>query len=369
MSDIHLLIIEDEKSQIEAYEDSISQHNKKQNNKIIATIKKNYDDAEIALKSPQYDGAIIDLRLSNSEEFEGKKLVEEVNKKIRIPIIIYSGSIAQVDDIDENILLKKKSRDQVLIKDILLEIENIFDTGITRFLKSNGLIDNMLTIIFWKHLSENLFDLKGTNTEKAVVRYISSHIQEFLEIDGENGLEDLNPAEFYIYPPIKTQLSTGDILLNTQKGLYFLLLTPACDILLRTTKSAPPTKTRNANKALLISLITWNSIENFNTLKEDTGKSNEVRKKLENYTKNKKERYHFLPPYKKISGFFADFQFQNSLDFDECNQLKGYERIATISQPFLKDIISRFSQYYSRQGQPELMQEKVYASLVSQNPK
>ncbi len=370
MSDIQLLIIEDEKSQIEAYEDSIFQHNKKHENKIIPIIKRDYKEGAAALKSPDYDGAIIDLKLSNSEELEGKKLVEDVNKKIRIPIIIYSGSIAQVEDIAENILLKKKSRDQVLIKDILLEIENIYDTGITRFLRSNGFIDNMLTTIFWKHLSESLFDLRGNNTEKAVVRYISSHIQEFLEMDGEDGLEDLNPAEFYIYPPIKKQLSTGDVLLNNKSGLYFLLLTPACDILLRNTKSEPPIKVRSASKALLISLVTWNSIENFHTLKEDTGTSNQVRKNLEGYIQNKKkERFHFLPPYKNLKGFFADFQSQNSLDFDELGNTCIYERIATISQPFLKDIIARFSQYYSRQGQPELLQDKVYTALIAQNPK
>jgi hypothetical protein len=42
---------------------------------------------------------------------------------------------------------------------------------------------------------------------------------------------------------------------------------------------------------------------------------------------------------------------------------KNYDRVATISNHFLQDIIARFSQYYSRQGQPDydfdLMLEKI----------
>lgn len=48
---------------------------------------------------------------------------------------------------------------------------------------------------------------------------------------------------------------------------------------------------------------------------------------------------------------FIDFRRIITLDrLDDSN----IESVATISAPFLKDIIARFSYYYSRQGQPEL---------------
>ena len=39
------------------------------------------------------------------------------------------------------------------------------------------------------------------------------------------------------------------------------------------------------------------------------------------------------------------------------------ERIATISIPFLKDIISRHSNYFSRQGSPDFNVGEIYKGL------
>ena len=75
MSKVNILIIEDEAPQIQVYEDVISQYNKKNELQIAYTICKSYAEGEQALNTPYYDAAIIDLKLSNTEELEGKKLV------------------------------------------------------------------------------------------------------------------------------------------------------------------------------------------------------------------------------------------------------------------------------------------------------
>ena len=170
MSKVNILIIEDEAPQIQVYEDVISQYNKKNDLQIAYTICKSYDEGKKALFTPNFDAAIIDLKLSNTEELEGKKLVESVYQKIRIPIIIYSGSIAQVDDIKENALLKKKLRTEQL-SDILLDIVKIYNTGITRFLSPSGTIDNNLTKIFWNHLSNDLDIWIKHNNQNNLLRY------------------------------------------------------------------------------------------------------------------------------------------------------------------------------------------------------
>jgi hypothetical protein len=222
----------------------------------------------------------------------------------------------------------------------------------------------MLTDIFWRHLSDSLFDLQDPNPPKTLTRYVAAHIQEFLEMNGDGGLENLQPAEFYIAPPIKSTLSTGDIILNKTDGTLFLLLTPACDTIIRIKGE---TKYRNAEYALLIKLIAWNSIQSFGVVKADTSENNTTRRSLHSFMENKKERYHFFPPYKKMRGYFADFQSQLSTPFTELENGEKYARLATVSQPFLKDIIARYSQYYSRQGQPDLHQQEMFVTLTSQN--
>lgn len=366
METIKLLIIEDDNVQIEAYEDAVEEFNKKYSErKIVLEIKKNFEDSKEALLTPLYDGAIIDLKLSNSTELEGKILVEQINRKLRIPVIVHSGNISEIDDIETNILLSKKVRGDDLVSDMLNDIVKIYDTGITRLLRQGGDIDSILTDIFWKHLSDSLFDLNAGDPIKVLTRYIASHLQEFLETDESGEYENLHPAEFYIFPPIKSNLSTGDIIRCVKENIHYLLLTPACDIQLRTNKKG--LIYRNADSGLLIKLVDWNRLQNFETLKSSTGKSNDTLEMLKNFIQNKKERYHFFPPYKTISGFFADFQDLKTINIKELENEKLYLRDATVSQFFLKDIIARFSQYYSRQGQPSLMGDYVMDVLLRQN--
>ena len=70
-----------------------------------------------------------------------------------------------------------------------------------------------------------------------------------------------------------------------------------------------------------------------------------------------------MPPFgSKIPGFIIDFQDINRIN---SGQLDGYDRVASIDGPFLKDIISRFTSYYARQGSPDLDEDLVLKSLTN----
>jgi hypothetical protein len=88
-------------------------------------------------------------------------------------------------------------------------------------------------------------------------------------------------------------------------------------------------------------------------------KKNEIdRNKIAKYVNNLNARFHYLPPFESNNGFTIDFQDVTSIPFSS-----ELERVATISSPFIKDIISRFSNYYSRQGQPTFNQEAIVDEL------
>lgn len=367
MNCICLLIVEDDAKQIELYRDAIDEFNESNSDiQIKPTFAINHDEGIIELEDPQFDAAIIDLKLSGTADtLEGKDLVEQINKKLRIPIFIYSGSVAQIE-MEENVLLKKRLRDDVSIDSILDDINDIYKTGITSLLRQGGRIDKMLTEIFWNHLSSSLFSLGNENSTNTLTRYIFAHLQEYLEMGDNGSFDNLHPAEFYIIPPIKQELITGDILSKKNTGgekEYYILLTPACDIELRTKGNG--SKFRKADNGLLIKLIPWGSIEKFSELTNNS--SNTQLGNLKAFVSNNRERYHFLPAYSEIKGFFADFQSQISVPVEVLDDKTVYKRIATVSQPFVKDIIARFSQYYSRQGQPNLIEEIVLKDLLKQN--
>lgn len=352
MSEICLLIIEDEAAQIQVYEDVIAQHNKNHKPIFKFTICKNYAEGEQALRSPFYDAAIIDLKLSGAEELEGRKLVEAVYQKLRIPIIIYSGSIGQIDDIKENTLLKKKLRTEKLSA-ILFEIISIYNTGITRLLKPSGNLDNQLTHIFWNHLSNDLDIWIQHNNPDTLLRYILSHFQEYLDIDPIGDFQEYHSSEVYIKPPIKKNNHTGDLI--GYMGNLFLILTPACDMVINYKFDEKGIKIpfRKAETMLLAPLI------EFDYKKICLNKKGELDKgKISEFVKNGNYRYHYLPPYLNSNGYVIDFQKLQSISFEE-----KINTVASISSPFIKDIISRFSNYYSRQGQPTFYQDNIIDEL------
>jgi hypothetical protein len=349
MAEIKLLIIEDEEAQLQAYNDAIDSFNKKTATQIIRTICKTFTEGEQALLSPFYDAAIIDLKLSQSEELEGKKLVEKVYQKIRIPIFIVSGSLSQIDDIEENVLFRKRLRTE-LISGVLKEILEIFNTGITSFLRPAGIIDEKLSEIFWGNLAADLDIWINQNNPNALLRYILSHFQEHLDVNIDGYFEEYHPSEVYIKPPIRKKLHTGDFI--RYQNEYYVILNPACDIVVQ----GDPEKGGKRN-ADTLTLVKARSFE-YNTL--CLNKNNVLDKnKIEGFVKNKNNRYHFLPPFGSNTGFLIDFQDITSIPFTE-----ELERVASVSNPFIKDIIARFSNYYARQGQPTFNQDVIVQSFL-----
>lgn len=349
-----ILIIEDEPAQIQAYQDTIEQYNKKKEPKIDFEICKDFNEGTKALETPFYDAAIIDLKLSNTEELEGKKLVEAVQGKIRIPIVIYSGSIAQIDDIQETALLKKKLRTESL-SDILKEIIAIYNTGITRMLRPAGEIDQKLTDIFWNNLADDLNIWIDHNNPKTLLRHIFTHFQEHMEIDTDGNFEEYHPAEIYLAPPIKTNIHTGDLIKMGNE--YFFVLTPACDIVFnyRFNEKGEKIPFRKADHLVVA------QAKDFDFKNLCLNKKGEVDKgKINDYVSNSFFRFHYLPSFRGNNGFLIDFQELKTIAFDA-----EMERVATIAGAFSKDIISRFSLYFARQGQPTFYQKNIVNELFA----
>jgi hypothetical protein len=351
MEVINLLIIEDENAQLLAYNDAIDQFNKKNVIGINRMICKSFEEGKKALLSPYYDAAIIDLKLSSSDQLEGKSLVEAVYMKIRVPIFIVSGSIAQIDEIPENALLKKRLRTE-RISGILKEICDIYQTGITSFLKPNGIIDQKLSEIFWNNLSKDIQIWIDHNNKSTLLRYILSHFQEYLEVNIDGDFDEYHRQEVYLTPPIKKNLHTGDLIrINND---FFLVLNPACDIVYNYKIDSKGVKVpmRKADKMVLVAVRKFD-------LKEFCSKNGKIEKgEIKKYVNNGAYRYHYLPPFKNETGYLIDFQELSSLSFE-----LDYKREASIAAPFIKDIISRFSHYYSRQGQPTFRQDEIINNL------
>ncbi|MBU3188329.1 hypothetical protein K9O30_02980 [Clostridium bowmanii] len=360
-----LLIVEDDKNEIVNYKDNLelfNEDNKKDGFIIEADFNTTLQDGINAIKNNKYDGAIVDLKLNqdNIEAAEGNVIIKSIVGNLRMPAIVVSGFMGDLDPElkNETSLLRFYERGSIEIVEIFNVLKKIYNTGITKILGEDGLIIKELTKIFWERISTNLeyWISESDNTtkiEKIVSRYIINHLKEGFETDENGEFEVYHSSEFYIVPPIKQNYFTGDIV--EKVGINYIILMPPCDM-------ATNGKVQN---------IVLGKIEdiNFSQIKD-------AKKKLEKDNSDDKAKfkilsllnntyslnYHFLPQTNAFSGGFIDFRKIKSVKVKELKV--EYKRVGTISSEFIKDIISRFSQYYSRQGQPNLDINAIYKKIL-----
>lgn len=359
MKELKLLIVEDTEDLILSYERDIKSYNLASDVKISALIVKEKDQAISILKDKvqYFDAAIVDLKLDKNglpdEDYSGNEVLREIKGNLRFPVFIITGTPNQLaEDIrKENSFFKLKPRGEE--DNYLEQLVQIYDTGITQILGKKGEVEKYLNDIFWNHLSTSIDvwinDKSRTSKEKekALLRYTLLHMQEYIDED----IEKYHPNEFYITPPVKAELFTGDIV--EYRNQRCLVLTPACDF-----------SQKNADNVLFINIKDWDSLDSEFSKRP---LSNSKQTKLKELITNKKPRYHFIPKVDPIDAGFIDFQQKTAIDFNIVKEriTKGIvKRVATISNPFLKDIISRYSNYLSRQGSPDFNTDEILNSLL-----
>jgi len=370
MEKIELLIVEDDEKVInDIYIRNINSFNLDASVKINYTISKTKDEAiEILNNLHNFDAAIVDLDLLglHGNDKSGNEVIRIIKNNLRFPVFVISGTPHNLDiDLrNESSLFKIKSRGEE--GDYIDEIVSIYNTGITKILKRKGTIDEYLNTIFWNHLSNSMGiwieddSRSPEEKQKTLLRYTLLHIQEYLELSEDSDFEDYHPAEIYITPPVKPNIFTGDVIKEKKTEINYIVLTPSCDL-------AHEGKTEIV---LLVQIQNKNEGE-INRLKtiiinpeESNGNKKSAEKELKRLINNSQSsKFHFLPDYENIEAGLINFQQLKSVP--KKSILEDYDRIASVNSTFTKDIVARFSYYYSRQGSPDFNENEIYNSLIS----
>lgn len=339
-----LLLVEDLDDNIKLFRDTIDRYSRQHNIAITYEIAKSASEASKTLNH-SFDGAIIDLKLEQDED-GGNKVVREIQEAYRIPIAVHTGTPTNLS-INPSPLLFLNERDSGYdpVFDYLYEI---FNTGLTQILGGRGVFEKSLTRLFWNHIPEaiqHFIECAEASESKQIqlLRYSLSHLTEILE---EPQNVHSNTAETYIYPPIKELVVEGGIVNEKTTDNIYIVLTPACDI---------------ANqKADFIQMVSVSAItvelENvgfpLSEQNRSRSRSDKLEGKISSFVENKNSRYHYLPKFGAIQkDSIADFQNIKSVPlvvFNEEYELKG-----SIAGIFYKDLVSRFSSNYARQGSPD----------------
>lgn len=333
-----ILLVEDANDQQDIFKSSVEIFNIKKNLNVQYEIAENISDAFDKIDG-SYDGAIIDLKLKNDED-GGNEIVRQLGDSfIRIPVVFVTGFVDLVND--HPAVVKTRSRDAETYESDLLLLQKIQETGLTRIMGGRGLIEQQLSEVFLKNLLPQIdtWVSYGTEdperTEKALLRYTLNYLLQLLE---ENE-EDCFPEEVYLYPSMLDRSTTGSIVAADDQ--WFVVLSPACDLVPRGKNGV-----LNTDRILLV------KIENV----DDILSGSKSKSKVRELCTNKRTYYHWLPPTNFFQGGILNFRRLTTLEKENFDEKFGKPAIQ-ISPSFVKDIVSRFSSYYARQGQPDIDSE------------
>lgn len=339
MKEVKLLIVDDDDEIIQEFKKSIEIYNRDNSDiKYKPHIANNFDEAKEKLETYIIDTAIIDINLNNhsgDDNVDGNSVIEEILKYFRMPIFVVSGTPSNLDNkFQHNAMIEVYKRDATINNRLFDEIiPNVINSPTISYFLREGFLEREITEFYWNHLSKTLKHWKQVAEEfsqeeidKILSRHTLSCLTEKLYVNGNIGrFDEYHFGEMYVIPPIKQHYHTGDIIKKDEE--LFIILNPSCDIV-----------TKKVEFYLLAKIVSTNT--NIDNIKCNKGK----------------EYYYYLPYFANIFTEIPDsvyvINFQNLQTTESCNE---YERIATISAPFLKDVIARFSRYYARQGQPNLM--------------
>lgn len=372
MSNFKLLIVEDDRGEIETYQENLEIYTKENGIVFETEIALSIDEALTLIDKP-FDGAIIDIRLADGGD-EGNQVIENINRLSRFPVFVVTGT---PDNVDENLKIACVYRRTDDFKLVIDDLVATYNTGITNILGGKGLIEEAINHIFWEAFLPNRASWiehasTKADTKVALLRYTINHLTEYIH----DGIGMCFPEEMYISPPMTSGLKTGSIVTHIENGCDFIVICPACDLVIKgdgkmrsgqiqvcQIENLDNETINQAKKDLKIVIDEKNDNRKIKNSKKF--KLQSAGQTISNIILNRNNYYHYLPPSGVYAGGLVNFrkvEYCDEGDFNGRFQLPSLN----VSSSFVKDIVARFSSYYARQGQPDFSFEDLQSKLLSE---
>lgn len=336
----NFLLIEDSVEDYLSFKDTIKRINLSTGIDMYQlTIAETYEEGLRRIEE-KFDGIIVDIKLD--DDHSGDDICRNIVDSFRVPVVVFTGTpgITQIDGLP----IKVYKKGEASHEEILAELKGILSTGLFNVIGGKGEIDKLLTAVFWKNLYPQI-ELwrskkdKGLDTEKILLRYAVAHIADSIDAD----VHDYVTEEMYISPPIGTEIRTGSILKLKDKEIYYVVLSPPCDLVMHNGKM-------KTDRVLVCEIESQDQVNS--SVLDGVSKSKRSRVLQKALKNNCTDYYHWLPKNSLFVGGYVNFRKVETYSQEDINDL-FITPCVKIQDSFVKSILGRFSSYYARQGQPD----------------
>ncbi len=365
---MNILLIEDNDSDIQVFTKSVKAW-KAEKPEITESVKvESCKTLDAALSHTQgqtdWDGIVLDLKLP--QDTDGESFLSHLKELYsRIPVVVLSGTPWELDDEYKSTCLKSYVKAEQHEKEILDLLWDCKRTGLMNLIGGKGLFEKHLKTVFDKCIVPRFDEWRGLlqgadggNAEVKASEALTRHILTCLGFVLSNDTDVIQPEECYI--PLTSDAEAykypvPGMIVSDANSANWLVLNPACDLALRLTKKKREDGRVEENVAPKTQHIFLVAIESVSSVLD--GRNSGEKKKC--YTNNADLNIHWLPNVKSFSGGFANFRVVAA---EPCeNFFDKYhlpETPLAIHPEVLKNIQSRFANYYARQGQPDIAYDR-----------
>ena len=333
-----MVLVEDDDAQITQYTEVLEDYIERLSRPIKMCVCRTVDEARERVDS-SVDAIVMDLNLGR-DTHDGTEVIAELKDHFRVPVAVLTGTPSDADN--DPPVVRVFTKGEHGFEDVLDCLWDIYSIGLTRIMGGRGLLEKQLNSVFQNNLLPSLDVWVGygaddpERTEKALLRFALGHL--VAELEGDE--TPCFPEESYLAPPLKRSLTTGTLLRRTEDETCHVVMTPACDLVVRDGRC-------KAEWVVVAEVVSEGGV--FGDLK---GNAKDRKKKQDRLRSNSEAfYYHWLPKSALVEGGFLDFRQIQTIPRDRVT-CEFEDLGARIAPSFIKDIVSRFSAFYARQGQP-----------------
>lgn len=346
---ISILLVEDEKSNIELWSDSVKTFNSNSDENGFEIV---YDNVESVVNAKsycsmrRYDAVIVDLRLKPSDGVvspndDGNALIHYLIATSAVGIVVYTGQENEFDiSTCPQVKVFSKANGLGPVFDWIKNERPLFDS----LRGARDTIEREVAKVFfsaiwprWKSWTSS--ETNDVKLREAMARHVVAHVHDVLL----SNVETAHFEESYFVPPVKDKLDTGDMVYFDNE--LWIVVTPRCDL----AKS-------DGTVSLLFSRCKdmsscWSNLS-------DAGSKTSKSKMSDIQQHEKSLRQHFLPPMlkdeaSKAGPWLVQFDDLKVVPISKRNELVS-QRMASLTPQFVPSLVERFGAYFSRIGTPAL---------------
>lgn len=343
MPTLHILLVEDQQENIDAWNDRAATHNADANAhgfSIETVTAPTVTGAQKALQLQKFDAMVVDLRLQVEGQMEpndhGNVLVRYALSSHPLAIAIYSGQHQEADvrDVPQVEVFDRGDGLDPVFAWLSRQYKMLLQLRSTREAVERETARVFFRSIWprWKNWAKD----NGADIGGMLARHVVAHVHDAL-LDADGGAA--HPEETYFMPAIKERLDTGD-LIRSEADLW-IVVTPRCDL-------------ANAGKVETVLLARCVDISK---------RWNEKAKEQPRITQHDgSHKLHFLPQVldhqgQRLGPWFVHFHDLKTIPVEQVPAELTAKRWASLAPQFVPSLVERFGAYFSRIGTPALSSE------------